>query len=93
MDDDADDRERSVIHRQFDPDAVRPETAVVEVVADLEDVAPTDLSSLYSTIDDVLEHVFSDPPAPEAQTEITFTYEGYRISVYQDGTAEFVKVT
>ena len=93
MSNDPDERERSVIHRQFDPDAAKPERAIVDVVAELEDAAPSELSPLYSTIDDVVRNVFSEPPAPEAQTEITFTYEGYRVSIYQDGSAQFVKVT
>ena len=89
----SDERERSVIHRQFDPDDASPELDVVEVVANLEEGDQTDLSPLYSTIDDAISEIFSDPPAPEAQVNVTFTYEGYRITIHQDGSAEFIKVT
>lgn len=93
MNDESDDRERSVIHRQLDPSDPTPETDVVTVIAELEGADPADLSPLYSTIDDVISDVFSEPPAPEAQVQLTFTYEDYRITIHQDGSAEFVKVT
>jgi len=35
--------------------------------------------------------VFDEPPEPEAQVEMTFGYEGYRITVEQNGDAQFVK--
>lgn len=87
-----DERERSIVYREFDPAETTPETAVVEVIAELEETDPEKLSPLYSTVDDILANVFADPPAPKAQVQITVTYEGYRITISQDGTAEFVKV-
>lgn len=92
MADDADELEREVVYRQFDPNDCTPETDVVSAVADLEDKDPTALTPLYPTIDDVISNIFAEPPAPESQVEITFTYEGYRITIHQDGKAEFVKV-
>ncbi len=93
MSDTTDERERSIIRRQFDPGETTPETAVVETIAELKDTDQQKLSPLYSTVDHLLEHMFDNPPAPEAQVQITVTYEGYRITLSQDGTAEFVKVT
>lgn len=88
-----DERQRNIIRRQFDPTETTPEKAVVEAVADLKNTDPQELSPLYSTVDDILANVFDNPPAPEAQVQITVTYEGYRITLSQDGVAEFVKVT
>lgn len=42
--------------------------------------------------DDHADEIFSNPPAPEAQIRITFSYEGYRVTVEQDGTAKFVAI-
>jgi hypothetical protein len=39
----------------------------------------------------MLDVVFENPPAPEAQVEVTFSYEGYRITVEQNGRARFVQ--
>jgi len=86
-----DDLEEDIIHRDLDTDIENPAAAVAQVVADLEGKDVTDLSSMYECIDSVLENLFSEPPDPEAQMEIKFSYETYRITVYQDGTAEFVK--
>ncbi len=93
VNDTTDEPERSIIRQQFDPAETTPETAIVETVADLKDADPQTLSPLYSTVDDILANVFDNPPAPEAQVQITVTYEGYRITLSQDGAAEFVKVT
>ena len=34
--------------------------------------------------------LYSSPPPAEAQAMIKFTYEGYRITLYQDGQAVFM---
>jgi len=47
---------------------------------------------MWACTDGVLDHLFSNPPSAEAQMEVTFSYEGYRITIEQDGTAEFVRV-
>lgn len=93
MGDEPDDHTRDIIHREFDPDDCTPKTDVVKVIADLEDEEPATLSPLYTTINDIIDKIFANPPAPDAQVEITFTYEGYRITIHQDGKAEFVKVS
>ncbi|AGB38434.1 HalOD1 output domain-containing protein [Natronococcus occultus] len=80
-----------VVYRTFDVDEADPNVSVARTVAELEDVDTNDLPPLYDCIDHVLEHIFSDPPAPAAETEITFSYEGYRITVEQDGSAVFRK--
>ena len=63
---------------------------VAKIVAELEGVDEDKLEPSYKKIDHVLDHIFSEPPHPEAQIQVTFSYEGYRITVEQDGSAQFV---
>lgn len=93
MSDGSDDPEQDIIHREFDPNDCTPKTDGVEVIAELKETEPAALSPLYTMIDDIISNIFGDPPAPEAQVEITFTYEGYRITIHQDGKAAFRKVS
>lgn len=77
---------------QFDTESVEPGLAIVEAVAEIEGRDPTELTAIYGCIDHVVDHLFSDPPDPEANVEISFDYEGYRITVQQNGEAVFVPV-
>lgn len=65
---------------------------MIEVIAELEGRESSDLSALYGTIDHVIDRLFSEPPSPEAQAQLEFTYEGYRIVLNQDGHATFMKI-
>jgi len=91
------DSEDIIVHRELF-EGEKPESEenaeieVAEIVAELEGSEPTEVSALYDTIDHLVEHLFSDPPPIEAQTELEFTYEGYRICLFQDGHATFMKV-
>ncbi|WP_134670002.1 HalOD1 output domain-containing protein [Halorussus marinus] len=92
------DAEDPIVHRElFEGERPASEEAaeieVAEIIADLEGREPTDISALYDTIDHLVEHLFSNPPPIEAQAELTFTYEGYRICLFQDGHATFMKVS
>lgn len=80
-----------VVYRTFDVDEADPNVSVARTVAELENVETEELTPLYDCIDHILEHVFSDPPVPAAEAQITFSYEGYRITVEQDGSAVFRK--
>lgn len=51
----------------------------------------TELSTMYDCVDGILDDLFSDPPSPSAKMMIEFSYEGYRITVEQDGLVEFVR--
>jgi len=79
-----------IIHREMDTEQDNPAEEIPLIVAELEETEISELATAWSCIDDVLAHVFSNPPSPEAQVEITFSYEGYRITVQQNGTAKFV---
>ena len=85
--------ERRIIHRELETDVDEPVVQIAEIVADLEDVPHEDLTRTYDHLDHILTYVFENPPVPAAQVQITFTYEGYRITVEQDGSAQFVKST
>lgn len=74
---------------QFDADIAEPGLAIAEAVAEIEGREPTDLAAIYGCIDHVVDHIYSDPPAPEANVEVSFDYEGYRVTVRQDGEATF----
>lgn len=78
-----------IIHRELDTDVDEPATQVAEVIADLEGQDATELPTMYECVDGVLDHLFSNPPAPEAQMEIEFSYGPYRITVEQTGNATF----
>jgi len=88
----SDQLDQEIIPRELSTDTETPAVQIAEIVAELEGKDTCDLTTMYDHVDHVLEHIFSDPPVPEAQIEITFTYEGYRVSVEQDGFAEFVSI-
>lgn len=94
----APDSEEVIVHRELfegatpDPED-EPEIDIARIVADLEGKEATEISSLYDTIDHVVKKLYSNPPPIEAQAQLEFTFEGYRISLVQDGTATFMKVT
>lgn len=82
--------ESGIIRRELDPDAGSPAIQVVWAVADIEDEDPLGLPPIYDRAGGMLDGLFSDPPSSKAQGEITFSYEGFRITVDQDGMAKFV---
>ena len=91
------DSDSVIVHRELfegeQPDSDDdPEIDIAKIVADLEGESATDISSLYDTIDHLVEHLYSNPPPIEAQAELEFTFEGYRIELSQDGKATFMKI-
>ncbi|WP_136715943.1 HalOD1 output domain-containing protein [Halorientalis salina] len=86
------DDEYTPTHFQFDTSENEPTYIIVETVAELEGVDSDELPSLYDTIDHMADNLYSDPPTAKAQVEMTFTYAGYRITLNQDGSAEFLKI-
>lgn len=77
------------VRTSFDPDQNQPNVDITEQVAELKGVDSDELSPLYDSIDHVVDNIFSSPPDPEADVEVSFSYEGFRITVSQDGTATF----
>lgn len=85
------DPESEIIHRELDTSAESPASELAMAVADIKSEDETGLSPIWGCIDGMLDHLFSNPPAPDAQLEVTFSYEGFRITVEQNGAARFVK--
>jgi hypothetical protein len=85
--------EDEIVHRKLETDVKNPVGQVVEIVAELEDTDIDELTTAWSIIDELLANLFTNPPAPEAQAQIRFSYEGYRITVEQNGNAKFVQAS
>lgn len=86
-----DDPEQSIVRRRLPTDEGNPGVLIAETVAEIEDREMTEMTTMYGCVDGVLDHLFADPPAAEAQIRVEFSYEGYRISIEQDGLVEFVR--
>jgi hypothetical protein len=81
----ATDSDDVIARRTIDTDQDAPATQIVELVSDLENREPTDLTPIYYSIDELLDDLFSSPPRAEAEASLEFTYEGYQFRVRQDG--------
>jgi len=64
-----------------------PSAELIGIVAELKGVEQNELAPLYSWVDSLISDLYSSPPPAEAQAVVEFTYEGYRITLYQDGHA------
>ena len=85
----SDDTASEVVHRELDPERGEPNVQIAEAVADIKETDPAELTSMYSCIDHTIDHIFSNPPAPDANVEVEFDYEGCHITVQQNGDATF----
>lgn len=92
MEDDLDEEDVLIYHRNILEENVHPEPGLMNTVATLKDVEPHELDSLYEGIDGLVEHFFSNPPPEQARAELTFSFEGYRITLYQGGDAIFQRL-
>lgn len=88
-----DTHEDEIVHRELDTDRAEPAVAIAAVVADLKGTQADELTPTYDCIDGIISELYSNPPSPDAQMTVEFTYSGYRITVDQDGSAEFIHVT
>lgn len=86
------DVESEIVHRELDTAAENPAVEIAKIVADLEEKDHADLATMYDVADHVIDNLFSQPPAPEAQFQVSFSYEGYRITVEQNGALQLMKV-
>jgi len=87
-----DTHEDDIVNRNLDHGRDNPGVQIAEIVAELEDEDPADLTTMYGCIDGVIDHILSNPPSPEAQAIVEFTYEGYRVTIRQGGTVRLVKI-
>lgn len=91
MTDDGDNEE--IINWSFDVGHDYPSVEVVDVIAEIEGQNSSEMPAIYDTIGQLIEDLFSDPPSPDAEAVLQFSYEGYRITLDQDGHATFREVT
>lgn len=91
--DDAD-RRTERRHVRYDPDATdRPSELLVEAVADAAGADPLELDPLFRTFDpDVLDEFVATGAVPDVDGHISFTYEGYRVTVHPSGLFELEPV-
>lgn len=80
-----------IIHRELDTERETPVVEIAEIVSEIEDIPHQELTTTYEHLDHLLDELFSTPPVPEAQVVVSFTYEGYRIKVEQDGSAQLIR--
>jgi hypothetical protein len=88
----SDDPEAEIVERSVETSDSDPNYQVLEVIADIEGVDIRDLPPMYQCIDHMLDELYSDPPADEAQVEVTFSYNGYRVTASQYGTIRLRKL-
>lgn len=85
--------ESPIVYRELDRDGENPAVQVARVVAELDDRDVTAMDDVYGCVDGVLDRLFDDPPSPDAKMTISFDYAGYRVTVRQDGSAEFRRLS
>lgn len=74
----------STVTVDFETGVDEPSTAVVLAVADATDASPRDLAPLRSAVEPGgLDALFADPG--KAPDEVTFSYEGYAVTVRGSG--------
>lgn len=81
-----------VVRDHITPDADTAEYDLLEIIATLEGKDIEELPSLYTQVNHFVESLFEDPPSPESQMEIRFSYAGYRITITQSGDVKLVPV-
>lgn len=82
----SDDPEAEIVERTVETDDADPNYKIPDIIADIEDVDITALPPMYKCLDHMLDKLYSDPPDDEAQVEVTFSYNGYRVTAEQNGT-------
>ncbi|WP_324661800.1 HalOD1 output domain-containing protein [Haloarcula sediminis] len=75
----------------FEDDTEEPMMELVNCIAEHKGVQQDELNPLYQWADHLIEHLYSSPPPAEAQGVVEFSYEGFRIRLYQDGRAVIMR--
>lgn len=78
---------QSVHHLDVEIDPEEPELPFADAVAELKGTRSSDLAPVGSELDDLVRGVLLSPPPEQNQAEISFTYEGFRVTLYHDGHA------
>ncbi|PSP64306.1 hypothetical protein BRC76_01855 [Halobacteriales archaeon QH_8_67_36] len=71
----------------FENDNQEPTMELVALIAEHKGVEQDELDPLYNWADHLIDSLYSSPPPAASQGIVKFSYEGYRITLYQDGHA------
>lgn len=77
--------------KQIDTNTEDPGLEIAKAVMEIESKDVDEVSPIYDAMDGLLDDIFENPPPPNSSVVISFTYEGYRVTLHQDGTATFVR--
>lgn len=87
MTESSDSIEERIHHQNICDGDGNPNYLLLQTIAALTGVEETELPQLYPCVDDLINQLYQTPPSTEATVELTFTYEGFRITLHQDGHA------
>jgi len=82
----------SIIKKQIQPAADTAEFDFLEIIAEMEEKEMDELPPLYTELDDFITRLFQNPPSPESQVALSFSYAGYRVTITQQGKIELIPV-
>lgn len=80
------------VSRTIPPSSDTSEYDFLEIVAELEDKELDELPRLYDEVGHFIETLFENPPSPESQFEMKFSYAGYRITINHQGDITLLPV-
>jgi hypothetical protein len=86
------DGEERIYHRKIEPEPEDADYRLLRLIANVEGVDVTDLPPIYDRIDHLVGHMYQNPPSPDAQAQLEFSYYGYRITLDQDGNVSLMKL-
>ncbi|ELY48305.1 hypothetical protein C495_02495 [Natronorubrum sulfidifaciens JCM 14089] len=79
-------RELEAYRAQYDQDSTSASIAVVAAMADILGADPLELDRLYDAVDtDALDKLGQVQGTPNGAVDISFTFEGYAITLSSDG--------
>jgi hypothetical protein len=86
------DDEADIVRASIDPDPQSAEHDLLELIAESEGKAIEELPSFYTQVDHFVEMLFEQPPSPESQMQLSFSYAGYRVTINQRGEVTLLNV-
>ena len=90
--DEGDDRDDRIVHRRIEPESGDADYRLLQLIAEVEGIDVTNLPPIYDRIDHLVTKMYENPPSPEAQAQLSFSYAGYRITLDQDGNVSLIKI-
>ncbi|SDE93495.1 HalOD1 output domain-containing protein [Halorientalis regularis] len=90
--DEGDDRADEIVHRRIEPKAGDADYRLLRLIAEVEGIDVTELPPIYDRIDHLVTRMSENPPSPEAQAQLSFSYAGYPITIDQDGKVSLIRI-